>query len=340
MNIRMGFALSALLLVLHAAPVCAVQYEAVALSGRKATCINNSGQIVGLGPCIYDSAGVPVRLSTPPPPTQGSAYAISDSGRIVGFYFGSMDTRVAAYWCDSTTRVDLSAPPTRGECYGINSSDVMCGTYGGAPVTYSASGSHTDLAVGNGNLTIGAGLDINNSGLVAGYLGTNLDSNQIAVWNTDGSIRYLGPWGQARAINNDGIVGGTTGSPFLWTSAGGLQTLSVASGYSGGEVNGLNDHGIAVGAIYLHGPGIPANTGSPALWDVYGSVIILPTPIGYTWATALSINEAGQIVGTAYAIDQVAYRQTAVLWTPIPESSSLIALFCGLGALVLPRKRC
>jgi hypothetical protein len=230
------FATVSVLLCTLLSPVCAAQYVATSLyPWAKASGISNSGVIVGRGPGIRDTDGTLTQLTVPALTPAGNANAVNDSGRAVGFYFNQYGSyRIAAYW-DGATRHDLSVPPTSGELFGVNSSGAMCGTVGSTPVAFTASGTRITLA-GSGGVTTGGARDISDAGLVVGYLGS-----QIATWAADGTVQYVGPAGQANAINNSGLVGGKSdGSPFLWTLGGEFRTLAVGTGYAGGEVDGLN----------------------------------------------------------------------------------------------------
>jgi len=65
------------------------------------------------------------------------------------------------------------------------------------------------------------------------------------------------------------------------------------------------------------------------LWQ-NGAMTNLGTLPGGTRSEAYGINDLGQVVGYAWTAD-VSCR--AVLWTPVPEPSSLLALLCGLGGM-------
>ena len=55
----------------------------------------------------------------------------------------------------------------------------------------------------------------------------------------------------------------------------------------------------------------------------------LPTYPEDTRSWANGINNNGQIVGVLYDT----YTEHAVLWQPVPEASSFLALFCGIISL-------
>lgn len=107
----------------------------------------------------------------------------------------------------------------------------------------------------------------------------------------------------AYAINNLGTVVGSSTEPFIWTAAGGMQSLGAppavdiyGSGYLtmpvGGSANGINDQGLVVGAF---GYGSPSGVGiyRPFIWTATAGFQILGIQGGAT-----AVNNAGQVVGS------------------------------------------
>ncbi|OFX14563.1 MAG: hypothetical protein A2Z18_00560 [Armatimonadetes bacterium RBG_16_58_9] len=73
------------------------------------------------------------------------------------------------------------------------------------------------------------------------------------------------------------------------------------------------------------------------IWEEAAGMVELPT-FGAKTSGAVAINNSGQIAGWIRGEDEVA---RSVLWNPIPELASLLALFtgmAGIGALVCRRR--
>ncbi len=161
---------------------------------------------------------------------------------------------------------------------------------------------------------------------------TTFANRRSYIWKSDGTIQQLeqlvGSEGIAsggRSINDSGqVVGSSDGHAILWNPDG-----SIASDLGIGAAFDINNIGQVVGIV-----------GERAvLWEANGSIVDLPIPDGWTIAGLnLSINDNGQIAGTI--LDQTTNTRNAVLWQPVPEPSSLVALACGLvGILAQVRKR-
>lgn len=167
---------------------------------------------------------------------------------------------------------------------------------------------------------------INNNGYVVMESYTNSPYMSSAyIWSAasglsllsrlDGSV-FAAPWD----VNDSGIVVGTSDSHAVkWDSDGHVFDLGL--GFAGG----INNVGQIVGAL----------GDSATMWDSDGSVVDLGLPEGASSAWANAINNNGQIVGGA-TIDGCT---VAVLWQPVPEPSSLLALLCGLGSTCVLTRR-
>lgn len=115
----------------------------------------------------------------------------------------------------------------------------------------------------------------------------------------------------AWAINDSGVVvGGSGGHAVWWDLSGQIHDLGV------GQAHGINAQGQIAGTDGVN----------PVIWNPDGSVSILPkmdADCGY----ASDINDNGWIVGS---IGRANIGAQAVLWQPVPEPSSLLALAGGV----------
>jgi uncharacterized membrane protein len=135
------------------------------------------------------------------------------------------------------------------------------------------------------------------------------------------------------------LLAGTTGS-----IVGGMNAAGQISGQSGDHAvvwnrdNSIRDLGLGTaGAINNLGQVVGDLELQAALWNPDGSVIYLPALPGGDGSWACAISDQGQIVGAAC---DGSGRPHAVLWTLVPEPSSLLALLAGFGGFgVMLRKR-
>lgn len=153
-------------------------------------------------------------------------------------------------------------------------------------------------------LGVGAATDINDLGVVVGYVRTD-PLIRPCMWR-DGERQYLGDGpGFAWAINNRGVVVGqaprpNTGMwlPTVWNHGTPDELLD-----SYGQATDVNEHGQIVG-VASHG-----GLGEAFVWED-GVVTWLGTLEPGARSEATAINERGEIVGNVY----LASSTHAVLW--------------------------
>lgn len=220
--------------------------------------------------------------------------------------------------------------------------------------------------------------DINNAGQVIGS-GTVLNSGTLAtwamLWNTDGTATTIHSSTAGvcttSGINGSGTVVGFSleyeGSEehcraFRWSAATGYDQLALLPGTYASYAYGINDAGQIVGAcdnravmwesdgsvIDLGGAGsacayginsdgyvVGSYNGMGVVWTPEKTIVTLDTSCR-TPSSATAINDMGQIVGYM-TLDGGVMR--AVLWQPVPEPTSLLALAAGIAGLVIRRRR-
>jgi len=258
---------------------------------------------------------VPVPGSSP-----NSLIAINNGGRVVvntatgGSYQVSTWNRISG-----TQVLGLSGNNSVGAA--INSSGDVVGE--GDPYNsgnlqafaWQPTGSAQWLGSLGGNLSAAKG--INNSLAVVGLSYTAANTQHAFLWTQGSGMQDLTPdltsigGGTAMAINSSNQVAGyyvPNGSSrtlgFIWTQAGGLQSL----GSAGTLANAVNDSGTVVGQSPAANGDRHAFVGTQA-----GGIKDLGTLGGES--SALSINSRGWIVGTSLTSSGTGILH-GFLWTP------------------------
>ena len=168
--------------------------------------------------------------------------------------------------------------------------------------------------------------DVNDDGVVAGYVGVGSSVDVRAATCDDGTLAYLPLPGDATgsialAINNVGQVAGQLNLPsgaseaVVWNPDGSTTRLGFLPGSSPYAWTGamdINDHGWVVGQAYAPPDGIRAY-----VWRGSGPIEVLPMPSGANSSYAYAINNAGAIAGSAstgYPLPPPYPPSVAVVW--------------------------
>lgn len=163
-------------------------------------------------------------------------------------------------------------------------------------------------------------LDINDSGMIVGAAQRKEDGAKSSVYWIDGEIHEIpdlgGPANNAFAVNNDGVVVGTTneewGSPWIpyrWSQDEGLQPLEGLLPDVPAEAIDINDHGTVVGR-----GGVSFQQNRPVYWDADGELHELPCLYDTPQCIAVSISNTHVMVGNEMNEEEPFPRTEARLW--------------------------
>jgi probable HAF family extracellular repeat protein len=283
--------------------------------------INESGQAVGASghphgadthAFFWQKQGGIRDLGTLPGGDYSSAFAINDSGIVVGT--SNTSTSMHAFsWTTTQGLSDLGTLPgaNASSALAINNPGQIAGSSGGHAALWSG-GSIQDLGTLGGATSEAHG--INNLGVIVGVSDTNSGPHAF-LWQ-NGAMQDLGLLSgdmssRADHINDSGtVVGASEGSggvrAFVWTSAAGMQPLGSDGVYS--EAFDINNVGQVVGEF-------ASSLGTRAfLWTSQAGLIDLNTkvtnlPGDVVLIGAFSINEKGQIVAFGLKNPNVSQHQ-------------------------------
>lgn len=287
--------------------------------------INNAGQIVGpvgVNANVWNVEGDVRSLdSLLPYGNDNSSYAINDNGEVAIYSHGHIYS-----WSEATGAVDRNALPdsVKGCPLAINNTGDIVG-WASAPYVehaclWKSDGSVIDLGSGEA-------VDINDGGqiLVASTPGIQ----SVRVLNLDGGYTIVDTITHPKAINNAGQVIGrdwqsVDPTPYMWTSSGGAVRLPSLQGWGSGDPLGISESGTIVGSMDN-----PAQQTRAVVWDPSLNVTALPVLPGHSYSYAYDINELGWVVGCS----SIGPYNDAhlVVWQPVPEPASILALLCGIG---------
>jgi probable HAF family extracellular repeat protein len=272
--------------------------------------VNKSGQAVGASghphgaethAFFWDHQGGMRDLGTLPGGDYSSAFAINDSGVVVGT--SNISTSMHGFsWTASHGLRDLGTLPgaTASSAFSINNRGQIAGASGAHAALWTG-GTIQDLGTLGGATSEAHG--VNNLGTVVGVSDTN-SGPRAFLWK-DGVMQDLGvlpgdTGSRADHINDSGtVVGASQGSggvrAFVWTSSAGMQPLDENSQSVYSEAFDINNAGQVVGEI-------ASALGARAfLWtsqsgsiELNEAVANLPSDVVLTGA--FSINDKGQIV--------------------------------------------
>jgi probable HAF family extracellular repeat protein len=175
---------------------------------------------------------------------------------------------------------------------------------------------------------------VNDNSVVVGGNGL-----QPFMWDRNRGIIDLTPFvngqNQAIDINNSGSVllctayGSGVTDAIVWNEATGIHsigTLPRPGGTPSTDPHDINNLGQVVGR----------SSAQPFVWDDVNGIQPLPKLPGHGYAAPSAINDFGQIAGCS--IDSSGCFHF-VIWTPVPEPSSVLGMLGGVACLIGLRKR-
>jgi len=273
------------------------------------------------------------------PNVSGKAFCVSNNASgmfIVGTCADSLfgTNRIPVIWTDISSG-QLPMPPgeTLGDANDVNSSAVAVGSVNsgslqrGAIYNFPGSASVITQTTSNGSFFVTA-FGINDSGRVVGQGidPTNAARNVGIVYDIGSGAAFevgaLAGLNGALAfgVGNGGHVVGSTmlnqgsGTPFIWTQAGGMVAIPFPTGTTQGSARAVNSSGWAVGTA-------SSAFAIPFLYDgtnTYRLADLIPAGTGWdlstnTSSSALGISDSNVIVGTGVFNGQVhAYAMVPV----------------------------
>lgn len=325
-----------------------IQYEIVNLgvlpggTGSYAYNVNDNGQVVGFSDdfngyhrgFLWDSKDGIQDIGTLGGITS-IAHDINNHGQIVGMALDSNDVWRAFCWENGNMNSLSVTNDTSSYAYGINDTGQVVGW---ATVNGGIRAFLWDSNEGMQNLgSMGEGrsiaTDINQDGAVVGM--TDYDNRDRGfLWT--GSMSSLGlllggSFSGAYSINDiNQIVGyaDTNGCThaFIWDNINGIQDLGTLGGRDS-RAQGINNLGMVVGvADAINGKSAAFLWSNDKMIDLNS---LISDDCGWYLEDARGINDLGQIVGCGLYNGY----QRAFLLTPVPETSSILALLSGLAGV-------
>lgn len=299
--------------------------------------------------------------------TSACATGINNAGQIVGYSTGSDGQQHPFSW-NATNGMQIMPTDSHFVPLDINDNGVVAGYVDTYAAFWSSSLGLNALGEAGGVAT-----SVNNNGLITGWAGRNVDPymQKTYVWSLDGSATDLGfsPYSGSLAfgINSGGqVVGTANGEAFVWDADNGAHYLG-ALGPDGSSANAISDTGMVVGlsdldwhtkAVFTWTKGSGMSLAftfnseecyTPVAVDSSGMIVGNCSSGVFTWSAndglaivgqgeVCGINDSGQFVGRI----RTSTGYDAVLWQPVPEPSSLLALLAGfvtVGGLIRRQTR-
>jgi probable HAF family extracellular repeat protein len=267
-----------------------------------------AGLVTGTGVAAATPSVAFVNLGTLPGGFTSQAHDVNEAGQVIGWSDAADGTHVVR-WDRHGTITDLGALTDVGGTIdsllringrGAAAVTIATGTGNRHAARWDGHGGSVDLGTLPGGEESWA-TDINDDGVVVGR-GYFAIPNGLAMhalrWEKDGRITDLGTpdtWSEAHAINNAGVIVGTTAfGAARWDAQGAMTMLDRLPGGGFSEANAVNETGVAIGyAAAADG------TDHAVSWDQQGRVTDLGKLPGGRYSRAFSMSENGFAAGIA-----------------------------------------
>lgn len=266
------------------------------------------------------------------PEYQSWTYAINDSGHCAGRFFDDSNYDHLFVWQPDTGMADLGR--FDGSVEDMNESDQIVGysLNQGLPTAYLWNPGQGMMGLSGVEAVTSIAHAINDSGEVVGYAQTSNETWYAFLWSASAGVQNIVAQAEARAISSDGRILGLldSGGMFVWADGGIVATVAPPNGYAYILPNAINDSGTVAGT----------------LWDgqIKADAFAWSADTGFTilgQGEAYDINNKGQVAGKVFVSHDPDGSETwrAVVWEPVPEPSSLMALAFGLTSLAAAVQR-
>jgi hypothetical protein len=258
------------------------------------------------------------------PNLAGRSFCVSNSANDTGIVVGTGATtafgsgRLPVVWQNGVvSQLPLPTGQTLGDANHLNAAGIAVGSvnsgslqrgviYSGGSASIitqtTSNGSYffTAFGINDSGRIVGQGIDPNNAAVNVGIvydIGSNMAFSVGALPGFNGALAF--------GVSNTGYVVGSSmlnqgsGLPFIWSDAGGIVAIPLASGTSQGSARAVNSAGWVVGDD-------SSAFSIPFLYDgttTYRLADLLPPGSGWdlsmnTSSSALGISDNGVIVGT------------------------------------------
>jgi uncharacterized membrane protein len=165
----------------------------------------------------------------------------------------------------------------------------------------------TAFSVNNAGRVVGFGIDPGNAGRNVGFVFDSATGDAFevgALIGANGALAF--DVSEAGHVVGSSMLNQSSGRPFIWSDAGGIEAIPLPTGTSQGSARGVNSDGWAVGTA-------SSAFAVPFLFDgetTHRIADLIPDGTGWdldmnTSSSAIGINDDGVIVGTGVLNGQV-----------------------------------